>query len=261
MSVIAASGIYSPLLIAWSGGIGCRSSLAAKHSDAGTRIAPGVRAMTMNTPPSRKRQLIGRVMLTFAIMCGASCTILLVSGILRAIEQVDRVSNTLADLSDYIADGHAWIRGRVATAGSLDDDALAHFAIGVERRMAQFRDLRVGLERQTTAQLWTRPLLGNVDVLRVDAERRDYVTAASDTVAAPVDDRAMGLRRFDLHAEKLIQTVEAVRDSAQTARTRALIAADGIVALSAGIGVLLIAFLIWHPAFGGARPLGQPIGT
>jgi len=41
----------------------------------------------------------------------------------------------------------------------------------------------------------------------------------------------------------------AMRDSAGTARTQALFAAEEITALTSGFGGLLIAYLIWHPVF------------
>ena len=65
---------------------------------------------------------------------------------------------------------------------------------------------------------------------------------------------------FDLQAQKLLEAVAAVRDSAEAARVRARLAAEGLIAMSSGIGGLLIAYLIWYPALGGIaiRP-GQPL--
>lgn len=57
----------------------------------------------------------------------------------------------------------------------------------------------------------------------------------------------MGLRLFDLRARKLIVTVAAMRESAETARAQALFAAEQITEVSSGFGGLLIAYLIWHP--------------
>lgn len=224
-------------------------------------------AMTTNRSRDRNRPSIGHIVLTIGIVCGALGTTLLVSSALKAVEHVDRVNNTLAELSHYIADGHASIRGPVSAPGSPSDDALEHFNRGVERRVAQFRNLKTDLEQQASAYLWTQLLLGNTDVFRVDEERRAYVTAAVAAATTPARDRGVSLRTLDLRAQKLIQTVEALRDSTDMARGRALIAVDGIVALSSGVGVLLIVYLMWHPLLGGARHsagtalLGKAIGT
>jgi len=199
------------------------------------------------------RQWIGRVALTIAVGCAASGTVFLVSGALNAVEQIDRIDSSLSELSHYIADGHASIRERMTALGSFADEVLVRFDTGVERRIARFRRLATDLEAPTSAYVFTPPLRGNVDVQRVEEERRTYVTAATATITAPVDNLAMRLRLFDQHAQKLIQTVEAVRDSADTARARALLVANGMVALSSGIGVLLIVCLIWPPVPGGGR--------
>jgi len=60
---------------------------------------------------------------------------------------------------------------------------------------------------------------------------------------------AGGMRMFDLHARKLMVTVAAMRDSAETARSQALFAAEEIVAMSLGFGGLVTAYLIWYPVF------------
>ena len=209
--------------------------------------------MTTNVDRNCKRQWIGRVALTIAVGCAASGTVLVVSGALKAVEQIDRVDSSLSELSHYIADGHASIRGRMTTLGPFADDVLVRFDTGVERRIARFRHLATDLETSTSAYAFTSPLRGNVDVQRVEEERRTYVTAATTTITTPVNNLAIRLRLFDQHAQKLIQTVEAVRDSADTARARALLVANAMVALSSGIGVLLIVCLIWPPVLGGAR--------
>jgi hypothetical protein len=102
---------------------------------------------------------------------------------------------------------------------------------------------------------WIQPLRGDVDVRHIDEDRRAYVAAAAAAPLAPVNDPALMVRMFDLRALKLIQTVAAVRDSADTARARALFATEGMAALSFAIGGLLIACLIWHPVFGAALHL------
>jgi hypothetical protein len=209
--------------------------------------------MTTNVDRNCNRQWIGRVALTIAVGCAASGTVLVVSGALKAVEQIDRVDSSLSELSHYIADGHASIRGRMTALGPFADDVLVRFDTGVERRIARFRHLATDLETSTSAYAFTSPLRGNVDVQRVEEERRTYVTAATTTITTPVNNLAMRLRLFDQHAQKLIQTVEAVRDSADTARARALLVANAMVALSSGIGVLLIVCLIWPPVLGGAR--------
>jgi hypothetical protein len=82
----------------------------------------------------------------------------------------------------------------------------------------------------------------------------------------PVDDLAVSLRLLDLRAQKLIRTVEAVRDSADEARTEALSSVDEMTVLGLSMAGLLIAYLIWYPVFGdghqptNATPLRQPTG-
>ncbi len=61
----------------------------------------------------------------------------------------------------------------------------------------------------------------------------------------------MSLRLLDLRAQRLIQTVEAVRDSADEARTEALSEVDEMTVLGLGMAGLLIAYLIWFPVFDG----------
>ena len=71
--------------------------------------------MTTNSTTAHTRQLIGQVALTIAVGCGAAGTVFLVSGALAAIDQIDRMENTLAALSHDVAEGHASIRGGVSS--------------------------------------------------------------------------------------------------------------------------------------------------
>jgi len=207
-----------------------------------------------------RKQLIGRITLAIGIVaCGGIGILRLHSGTLNAIEQVDHVNRTLAELSHYVVDGHAWIRGRVTELDSLDDEALQRFDKGVERRVTQFRNLKTVLAQQTTTYFWAEPLRDNTDDHLVEDERRAYLTAATETAATPAGDQPMRLRMFDLHAQKLIQTIEAMRDSADTARERGLVAVDGIVKASSGFSVLLLAFVAWHPVFGRTRRQAGPV--
>jgi hypothetical protein len=203
--------------------------------------------MRPNPLRERHHEWLRRVTLTIGLACGAFGTILVVSGTLRAIDRVDQISHTLAGLSHYIAERHAAIQVRSTALGTLDDAALVRFDTGVGRRLAEFRTLKTLLAQQTSALWWTQPLRGNLEVDRVEAERRAYLAAARATASTPASNLAMSLRMFDLHAQQLIQTVEAIRDGAEAARARAIIAADAIVSLSLGGGVLLIAYLLWHP--------------
>jgi hypothetical protein len=202
---------------------------------------------------NRTFTLLGRVALTIAVGSGAAGSILIVSAAVTAVEHIDRTDTALADLSHDIADGHASILGRATTPGSSVDAALVPFEKAVDRGEARLRNLNILIEQRADASAWTQPLQGNVDVQRIEEERRAYVTAVLTTPTTAVNDLAMRMRMFDLHARKLILTVATVRDSADAARARALFAARGMVALSSGLGGLLIAYLIWYPVFGGAR--------
>ena len=85
-----------------------------------------------------------------------------------------------------------------------------------------------------------RPLHGDADIQHIDEGRWVYVDAARTTLTTPVFDPGRSLRLFDLQAQKLIQIVTAVRDSAATARARVLLANDATAAASSGVGGLLI---------------------
>jgi len=201
----------------------------------------------MNPVIDRNRQLIGRVALTLAVACGAAGTILHVSESLKAIEQIDRIDYAGAELSHYIADGHASVREGVILRGP-SKDALTRFDSGVAGRMRRLGDMAI-VALQTSAHDWTQRLRENRDVHPAEDERRAYVAAANTAATVPVDDLPVSLRLLDLRAQKLIQTVEAVRDSADEARTEALSDVDEMTVLGLGMAGLLIAYLIWFPVF------------
>jgi hypothetical protein len=206
----------------------------------------------------RNRQLSDRVAMTATVGCVAAVSVILVSGALRAIEHIGRVENALADLSHYVTESHAAIRGRLAGAGSPHDNPLARFGAGVERRLNGLRGLDTQLEQQTRAYWWTEPVRKGVDISRFEQDGLAYVAAATDMATTPSSDPAMDLRLLDLHALQMLQTVEGMRDNVDAARERALADAYGLVALSMGVGALLIAYLIWYPVFG---PRGRSLGA
>lgn len=196
---------------------------------------------------NRKFNLLGRLALTIAVGAAAAVSLFLVSGSVKAVQVIDRTDDTLAELSRYIAEGHASIRGLVVTPGSSADAALVSFEKAVDRRVARLRTLNTLVQQR--AGFWTQPFQEGVDVQRIDEERRKYVTAGATVQTAGFNDSAMVLRLFDLHARRLIVTVAAMRDRAETARAQALFAAEEIAAFSLAFGGLLIAYLIWHPVF------------
>jgi len=195
---------------------------------------------------SRVGNMAGRLALTIAVGAAAMFSLSLVSGSVKAVEDIDRTDDTLAELSQYIAEGHASIRALVATPGSSTDAALAHFERAVEARLARLRSLNNLVEQRKGVIVWTRGFHESINVQRLEEARRDYVTAAE---VVPAERAAGGLRMFDLHARKLMVTVAAMRDSAETARSQALFAAEEIVAMSLGFGGMLTAYLIWYPVF------------
>jgi hypothetical protein len=219
-------------------------------STLGTSIATSA-DMSISYDSHRMLNLLVRLVLTIAVGVGAVGSILVVATTVKAVAHVDRTDNALADLSHDIADGHASIRGQVTTPGSPVDAALAAFKKAIDHRMTRLRNLNALIERQADANVWAEPLQGNLDVQHIEDDWRAYV-ASVITPTVPAGELAMRLRMFDLHARKLILTVATVRDHADTARARALFGAEGMVALSSGLGGLLIAYLIWHPVFGGA---------
>ena len=193
--------------------------------------------------------LLGRLALTAAVGTAAIVSLYFVSGSVKAVADIDRTDDTLAELSRYIAEGHASIRGLVATPGSSTDAALVSFETAVDRRVARLHALNAALQQRAGAFVWTQPVHESVNVQRIDEERRAYVTAAAVAPATGLSDSALSLRLFDLRARKLIVTVDAMRDSAETARAQALFAAEEIAAVSSAFGGLLIAYLIWYPVF------------
>src|SRR5947207_589319 len=112
--------------------------------------------MTTNRARDCSRPSIGHVVLTIGIVGGAFGTMLLVSSALKVVDRVDRVNNTLAELSHYIAEGHASIRGRMPASGSFNDGELEQFNKGVERRVAQLGSLKTQLEQQPSAYVWAQ---------------------------------------------------------------------------------------------------------
>jgi hypothetical protein len=198
---------------------------------------------------SRRFNLLGRLTLTAAVGAAAAVSLYLVSGSVKTVEDIDRTDDTLAELSQYIAEGHASIRGLVATPGSSADAALLSFEKAVDRRIARLRTLNSQIEQRAAATVWSQPLQGSIDVQRIDEERRAYVSAGETAPTVGVEESPKALRLLDLHARKLIVTVATMRDSAEMARGQALFAAEEIAAVSSGFGSLLIAYLIWYPIF------------
>jgi hypothetical protein len=132
----------------------------------------------------------------------------------------------------------------VATPGSSTDAALAHFENAVEARLTRLRSLNNLVERRSGVIIWTRGFHESINAAPEDARRlRDRRGSRA------VRGNASGMRMFDLHARKLMVTVAAMRDSAETARSQALFAAEEIVAMSLGFGGLVTAYLIWYPVF------------
>jgi hypothetical protein len=198
---------------------------------------------------NRRFNLVGRLALTLAVGAAATVSLFLVSGSVKVVEDINRTDDTLAELSQYIAEGHASIRGLVATPGSSADAALVSFEHAMDRRIARLRALNTVVQQRAGAYVWSQPLQEGIEVQRIEDERRAYVTAGTAAPAAGFSDSAMALRLFDLRARKLIVTVAAMRDTAETARAQALFAAEEITAVSSGFGGLLIAYLIWFPVF------------
>ena len=195
---------------------------------------------------TRVGNMAGRLALTVAVGAAAMFSLSLVSGSVKAVEDIDRTDDTLAELSQYIAEGHASIRGLVAMPGSSTDAALAHFEKAVETRLARLRSLNNLVEQRKGVIVWTRGFHESINVQRLEDARRAYVSAAE---VVPASGLTGGLRMFDLHARRLMVTVAAMRDSAETARAQALFAAEEIVAMSLGFGGMLTAYLIWYPVF------------
>lgn len=202
--------------------------------------------------------MFGRIVATVAVGCAALVGVYLASGTVRALEYLDRTDSGLVELSHYISDAHASIRSLVAEEGSRGE-AIADFNLSIDRRLARLRGLNAQVAGQTAATFWITPLRGDADLQRIVEERDVYVNAAKSTLTTPVFDPGRALRMFDLQAEKLIQTVAGVRDSAATARGRALLANETTAKVSSGLGALLVAYLLWRPVFGGDRHSSDPI--
>ena len=194
-----------------------------------------------------KFNLLGRISLTLAVGVLAIVSLYLVSGTVKAVEDINLTDDTLAELSQFVAEGHASIRRIMATPGSSADAALVGFEKAVERRIARLRALNELVEKRAGAYVWTEAVGTNVDVQQLEQEGRAYVTAGAAAPSTGSEESAMGLHLFDLRAKKLMVTVSAMRDRVEAARTQALGVAQEIMALSSGVGALLIAYLIWYP--------------
>lgn len=100
---------------------------------------------------NHKFNLLGRLALTIAVGTAAAVSLFLVSGSVKAVEDIDRTDDTLAELSQYIAEGHASIRGLVTTPGSSADAALVSFGKAVDRRIARLRTLNTRVQQRASA--------------------------------------------------------------------------------------------------------------
>ena len=65
-----------------------------------------------------KFNLLGRISLTLAVGVLAIVSLYLVSGTVKAVEDINLTDDTLAELSQFVAEGHASIRRIMATPGS-----------------------------------------------------------------------------------------------------------------------------------------------
>ena len=101
---------------------------------------------------NRKFNVLGRLALTISVGAAAAVSLFLVSGSVKAVEDIDRTDDTLAELSRYIAEGHASIRGLVATPGSSADAALVSFGKAVDRRIARLRTLNTPLQESVACE-------------------------------------------------------------------------------------------------------------
>ena len=199
---------------------------------------------------------LGRVTLTLTVACCALAAVVCISNALRAGDQMVRLENSVAELSQFIAGSHASIRERVAARESFDGE-VATLDSGVERRLDR---IRAALKQPAGVGWWTSQLSGSLTLYRLVEDRRAYVAAAIATIDAP-DDRAASLRRFELSAQKLIVTVDAARDSIEPSRVQARDDAAAMVMLALGMGSLVIVYLVWLPVFGRARAPRVPLGT
>ena len=143
------------------------------------------------------------------------------SGTVKAVEDINLTDDTLAELSQFVAEGHASIRRIMATPGSSADAALVGSRKPSSAASRGCARERAGREARWRVW-WTEAVGTNVDVGRLEQEGRAYVTAGTTAPTAGAKDPAMGLRLFDLRAQKLIVTVAAMRDSADTARAQGL---------------------------------------
>jgi hypothetical protein len=206
----------------------------------------------------RLGNIVGRLALTIAIGSAAMLSLFLVSGSVKAVEEINRTDDTLAELSQYIAEGHASIRAVVTTPGSSTDAALARFEKAVEARLTRLRSLNNLVERRSGVIIWTRGFHESINVQRLEDARRAYVTAAE---VVPTQGSRGGMRMFES------PRAEADGHGGGHARQRrdgeiaGALAAEEIVAMSLGFGGLVTAYLIWYPVFRGrwtVKPLCRP---
>ena len=190
--------------------------------------------MELNSVADRTRRL---ALVAFVVAGGTILTQALVSASASAVERSDQTDSILVALTHTVntvqgslgplvgARDAAELRGAVRDFDAVFDRILARFDGGLAS---------------------TPP--GELDLGAIDVEQRALIHAV-DTASTPESSPylASGWRAIDLQAQKLTGAILRQRELLEIARSRTILQAETMVALSSGGVLLLMAYFVWRP--------------
>ena len=188
--------------------------------------------MKPNSVTNRSRRLI-----VLAVIAGGTIvTQELVSASASVIERSNQTDSMLVALTNTVNT----VRGSLGRLAGVRD---AEFGATVRDFNAAFDQI---LER-LGPRLTSTPS-GGLDLETIAIERRSFIHAL-DTASTPQDSPylATGWRAIDLQAQKLTGAILGQREFLEMTKSRAVLKAELIIALSSGVALLLIAYFAWRP--------------
>jgi hypothetical protein len=179
---------------------------------------------------------VRRLLLLAFIAGGTIVTQELLSASRGVIERSDRTDSILVALTNSVNTIHGSL-GRLAGVRDVEIRAIVNdFDAAFDRILARLDP------RQTS----TPP--GELDLETIDIERRAFIHAV-DNASTPDSSPylATGWRAIDLQARKLTGTILGQRERLAMIRSRAILLAEMMVALSSAVALLMIAYVVWRP--------------
>jgi hypothetical protein len=186
--------------------------------------------------PSAVTHSARRLVLLAFIAGGTIVTQELVSASTSIIEQSDQADSMLVALTNAVNTARGSL-GRLAGAQDAVPGAI------VQDFDAAFDHILGRLDPRLTS-----PPSGGLDLAVIDIERRAFIQAV-DTTSTQENSPylATGWRAIDLQAQKLIGAILGQRELLEMTKSRAIMQAEMMVALSSGIALLMIAYFVWRP--------------